>query len=70
MALYQVISHISGELIKQYGRKVSFEGKRRLTGIVFAPDEKLLLTQLPGLIQEVAGRVPPAPAKKTRSPCL
>jgi segregation and condensation protein A len=64
VALYQVISHVSAELIKQYGKKVSFEGVRRLTGTVFAPDEKLTLVQLPMLIQEMLGRVPPPAPKK------
>jgi segregation and condensation protein A len=64
VALYQVISHVSIDLIKQYGKKVSFEGVRRLTGTVFAPDEKLTLDQLPTLIQEILGRVPPPVPKK------
>lgn len=64
VALYQVISHISTELIKQYNKKVSFEGVRRLTGVVFAPDQKLLLEQLPGLIDDIIGRIPPLPEKK------
>lgn len=64
VALYQIISHISGELIKSYGKKVSFEGVRRLTGTVFAPDEKLTLAMLPGLVLEMAGRVPPPAPKK------
>ena len=64
VALYQIISHISGDLAKQYGKKVSFEGVRRLTGVVFAPDEGLPLEQLPLLIREIAGRVPPPQPKK------
>jgi segregation and condensation protein A len=64
VALYQVISHISLELIKGYNKKVSFEGIRRMTGIVFAPDEKLTLDQLPSLIGEMQGRIPPPVAKK------
>ncbi len=64
VALYQVISHVSNDLIKYYGKKVSFEGVRRLTGNVFAPDEKLTLQQLPLLIQEMLGRVPPPVPKK------
>ncbi len=64
VALYQVISHVSLDLIKHYGKKVSFEGVRRLTGVVFAPDEKLTLEQLPNLINDMQRRVPPpAPAK-------
>jgi segregation and condensation protein A len=64
VALYQVISHVSQDLIKSYGKKVSFEGVRRLTGTVFAPDEKLKLDQLPGLILEMVGRVPPPAVKQ------
>ncbi|MEO5646249.1 MAG: ScpA family protein [Candidatus Paceibacterota bacterium] len=64
VALYQIISHVSADLIKAYGKKVSFEGVRRLTGVVFAPDEKLTLDQLPQLIAEMLGRVPPPVAKK------
>lgn len=64
LALYQIISHISAELIKQYGKNVSFEGQRRLTGSVFAPDEKITLGQLPTLIIDMMRRVPPpAPVK-------
>ncbi len=64
VALYQIISRISNELIKSYGKKVSFEGVRRLNGIVFAPDEKLTLEQLPLLVSDMLGRVPPPAAKK------
>lgn len=67
VALYQVISTISGELIKSYGKKVSFEGVRRLSGVVFAPDEKLTVEQLPHLIQEIIGRVPPPAPKKVET---
>ncbi len=64
VALYQVISHISAELIKGYGKKVSFEGVRRLTGVVFAPDEKLTLAMLPSLIGDMQRRVPTPEPKK------
>jgi segregation and condensation protein A len=64
LALYQVISKISAELIRGYGKKISFEGKRRLSGTVFAPDEKLTLEQLPNLISDILGRVPPPAPKK------
>jgi segregation and condensation protein A len=67
VALYQVISHISAELIQQYGKKVSFEGVRRLNGVVFAPDEKLSVEQLPVLIQGILGRVPPPAPKKVEA---
>lgn len=64
VALYQVISAISTELAKQYGKKLSFEGVRRMSGVVFAPDEKLSVQQLPSLIQDILGRVPPPVPKK------
>jgi segregation and condensation protein A len=64
VALYQVISHVSQDLIRLYNKKVSFEGVRRLSGIVFAPDEKLTLDMLPGLIGEMKSRVPPPAPKK------
>jgi segregation and condensation protein A len=64
IALYQVISHISVELIKEYGKKISFEGVARTNGPVFAPDPKLTLDQLPGLVSDMINRIPPAaPAK-------
>ena len=64
VALYQIISQISGELIKQYKKKVSFEGVRRLTGVVFAPDEKVTVEQLLGMIDEMIGRIPVPEPKK------
>jgi segregation and condensation protein A len=67
VALYQVISHVSAELMQSYGKKISFEGVRRLNGVVFAPDEKLTLSQLPLLIVEIAGRVPPPVPQKTEA---
>jgi segregation and condensation protein A len=67
VALYQIISRISGELIKGYGKKVAFEGVRRLTGVVFAPDQKLTLDQLPLLVADMMGRVPPPAPKKAEA---
>ncbi len=64
VALYQIISHVSADLIRGYGKKVSFGGKRRLTGVVFAPDKKLMLDQLPLLVAEMQGRMPPLVVKK------
>jgi len=64
LALYQIISHISGELIKQYGKKVSFEGTAQKSGPLFAPDPTLQVTELPHLITQIIGRIPPpAPTK-------
>lgn len=64
LALYQIITKVSGELIKGYGKKVAFEGVRRLTGVVFAPDQKITLEQLPHLITDIIGRIPPPAPKK------
>lgn len=64
VALYQIISHISNDLIKQYGKRISFEGAVRSSGPVFAPDPTLAIEQLPQMIDDIIGRVPPpAPAK-------
>jgi len=64
VALYQVISHIAVDLAKQYGKKISFEGVRRMNGVVFAPDPKLALTDLAGLILDAAKRAPIEAPKK------
>jgi len=64
VALYQIISHIAVDLTKQYGKKVSFEGVRRITGVVFAPDPKLALGDLAGLIGDAAKRAPVEVPKK------
>ncbi len=64
VALYQVISHISTELIKQYGKSVSFAGIPQKTGPVFAPDSTLTLDAFPGLIDDMLGRIPPPPVAK------
>lgn len=64
VALYQIISHISNDLIKQYGKRVSFEGMVRSGGPVFAPDPNLSIDQLPVLIDDIIGRVPPPVASK------
>ncbi len=59
VTLYQIISHISNDLIKQYGKKIAFEGLPQKTGPVFAPDPSLPVEQLPLLIQDMIGRIPP-----------
>jgi segregation and condensation protein A len=64
LAVYQIISDISGTLIKTYGKKVSFEGVSRLSGIVFAPDENITIESLPLLINDALGRIPPPQPKK------
>ena len=45
VALYQIISHVSADLIKQCaGKKISFEGIRRLTGTSsIAPDPVIII---------------------------
>lgn len=64
VALYQIISHVSNDLIKQYGKRVLFGGVARTAGPVFAPDPKLTAGELPTLIQDMIGRIPPPPAAK------
>ncbi|MFZ4500222.1 MAG: segregation and condensation protein A [Minisyncoccia bacterium] len=64
VALYQIISQVSGELTRTYGKKVSFEGVRRTTGVVFAPDNTLALTDLAGLILGAVKRAPVEAPKK------
>jgi len=64
VALYQIISHVAVDISKQYGKKVSFEGVRRMSGVVFAPDPKLALGDLAGLIGEAAKRAPVVEPKK------
>ena len=60
IALYQLISHVSSDLIKQYGKKICFEGaERRNTTPVFAPDPTLTADALPSLINTIIGRIPP-----------
>lgn len=64
VALYQIISEVSGELIRSYGKKVSFEGVRRMQSIVFAPDTNLAIEDLSGLILGAVSRAPVEAPKK------
>jgi segregation and condensation protein A len=64
MALYQLISHISGELSRAYGKKICFEGVTRAHGPIFAPDPTLTIAELPLLISNIISRIPPPPAAK------
>ncbi len=64
VALYQIISHVSNDLVKQYGKKISFGGVARSSGPVFAPDPNLSVEQLPHLIADMIGRIPPPPVAK------
>lgn len=64
VALYQIISDISGELIRSYGKKVSFEGIRRMREVVFAPDTNIHIDDLAGLILGAVGRAPAEMPKK------
>jgi segregation and condensation protein A len=63
VALYQVINDISNQLIKAYGKRISYEGVSRMNMNVFAPDEHLSVGVLPTLIDEIIGRVPPPQPK-------
>lgn len=64
VALYQIISHSAGDLIKKYGKKISFEGPTRPYAPVFAPDPNISVDQLLGLIFEMEKQVPTPSAKK------
>jgi len=63
VALYQIISQTSVELIKQYGKSISFFGVNRNIGPIFTPDPNLLLENFPNLINDILGRVPPKESK-------
>ena len=67
VALYQIISHAAGDLIKKYGKKISFEGPARPYSPVFAPDPILSVETLSGLIFEMEKQVPIPSAKKTET---
>ncbi len=64
VALYQIISNISNEITKEYGKKISFSLAKRKMGIVFAPDKNLKLEDLSNLIIEVKERAPKEEIKK------
>lgn len=64
LALYQIISHVSNDLIKQYGKRISFEGTPQKVGPIFAPDPSLPADRLPLLIQDIIGRIPPPKPSK------
>ncbi len=67
VALYQIVSEASKWLSAKYGKKICFEGSPRLSGVVFAPDAKLLASDLPGLIFDVALKVPPPKPKQVEA---
>lgn len=64
VALYKIVRDISADLIRLYGKKISFEGIARNTVAVFAPDPTLTLEQLPELIVGVSVRAPKPQPKK------
>jgi segregation and condensation protein A len=64
MALYQLISHAAGDLMKQFGKKICFEGAVRPQVPMFAPDPSLSATNLSSLILEMEKKVPEFVAKK------
>ncbi len=64
VALYQVVSEASKWLIQKYGKKISFEGAPRASGVVFAPDTALTAEMLPALIVGALVRVPPPKPQK------
>lgn len=64
MALYQLISHAAGGLVKQFGKKISFEGAPRPQTPVFAPDPTLSVGMLSGLILDLERAAPVIAPKK------
>ncbi len=64
VALYQLISHAAGDLMKLYGKKISFEGPLRSFEPVFAPDTTITPEGLSIIINDLAHRVPAAVAQK------
>jgi segregation and condensation protein A len=64
MALYQLISRAAGDLVKQFGKKISFEGAVRPHAPVFAPDPALSVDTLWTLVGELERQVPPPAPKK------
>lgn len=64
VALYQIITEASRWLTAKYGKKISFEGAPRNSGVVFAPDPGLSVEMLSALVDGALVRVPPPPPKK------
>lgn len=64
VALYQVISGVSSELIAQYGKQIAYGAAVRPAPAVFAPDTAVTPSILPQLIADIIGRIPPPPAAK------
>lgn len=61
MALYQLISHAAGDLVRAFGKKISFEGPTRKTifsASLFVPDPSLSVETLASLIGEMERHVP------------
>jgi len=64
VALYQIITHAAGDLIKKYGKKISFEGPTRPFPPVFAPDPRIAPGDLAALVFEMEKSVPVVAPKK------
>jgi segregation and condensation protein A len=64
LALLAVISEASKWLASKYGKKISFEGAPRMSGVVFAPDPSLTVDMLAVLVDGAIVRVPPPAPKK------
>ena len=67
VALYQIIVHAAGDLVKAYGKKISFEGATRSFAPVFAPDPALSVEKLASLVLEMEQSVPLPAAKKPQA---
>ncbi len=64
LALLAIVSEASKWLSSKYGKKISFEGAPRMSGVVFAPDPSLTVDMLAILVDGAIVRIPPPKSKK------
>lgn len=64
IALLSIITEASKWLTAKYGKKISFEGAPRMSGVVFAPDPSITPETLCSLVDGAIVRVPPPAPKK------
>ena len=64
VSLYQVIAHISSQLIAQYGKTVAYTAAVRPYTPVFVPDTTITAQTLVQLIDGIIGRIPPPQEQK------
>ena len=63
IALLSIISEASKWVSEKYGKKISFEGAPRMSGVVFAPDPFVTSEMLCSLVDGAIVRVPPPEPK-------